>query len=100
MIAGALRHRVTIETIATDDGWGSAPNSTPQQTRYASITELSGREAEIAKQINAEVAVKVVMRTVDISPRQVITFEGRTFHVISVINERGITTTCMCKEKL
>lgn len=105
MIAGKLRHRVTIQRMTeTQNDYGETTQTWSDfAVSDASISPLSGREAFQAMQMQADVTHKVVTRYVaGVTPRMRLTFGERLFNIESVINseERNIQLELLCKESL
>jgi len=105
MRIGELRHRVTLrkKEITEDALKQQSEVWTDIATVWARIEPLSGREYFAARQENADVSVKVVIRYLPgITAETRVVFDGRVFDVLSVINpgERNISLVLMCKEAL
>lgn len=105
MRAGQLRHYITIQrdTGATSDSYKQHVESwTTLAQVHVGIFPLSGREAEIAKQTQADLTHKIIMRHTDINPKDRIRWGSRTFNVVSVLNteERGRELSIMANERL
>jgi len=103
MRIGELRHRVTLrkKEIAEDALKQQSEVWTDIATVWARIEPLSGREYFAARQENADVSVKVVIRYLPgITAETRVVFGGRIFEVLSVINpeERNISLVLLCKE--
>lgn len=64
MKAGALRHKVTIQskTITTDGSGGPVETWADFATVHASIEQLSGREMIAAQAVNSETTGKIRIR--------------------------------------
>ncbi len=100
-----MRHRVTLrkKEITEDALKQQSEVWTDIATVWARIEPLSGREYFAARQENADVSVKVVIRYLPgITAETRVVFDGRVFDVLSVINpgERNISLVLMCKEAL
>lgn len=105
MIAGSLRHVVTIQQpVETQDDYGQAVTSWRDVvTCPASIEPLSAREFFAAQQTKADVTHKVRLRYVaGIVPTMRLLFGSRIFQFSSVLNrdERNIELELLCKEAL
>ena len=104
--AGKLRHRVTIETpSATRDSVGGVLISWQSvETTWASITPLSGRELDIARQSYADVTHSITMRVPDdpITNKERLKFGTRIFNLYPPLNtdERGNEYKILAKENL
>jgi SPP1 family predicted phage head-tail adaptor len=103
MKIGSLRHRVALQqkTIAEDNLMQQSEIWTEIATVWACIEPLSGREYFAAKQINAEISVRITIRYlpgIKTDIRAVL--DGRIFEVLAVINpeERRKALILMCKE--
>jgi SPP1 family predicted phage head-tail adaptor len=103
MRIGDLRHRVTLQkkTITEDalkqqsEAWVSVA------TVWAAVEPLSGREYFAAKQVNAEISVRITIRyRKGITPDMRVVFGDRAFEVLSVVNpkERCESLVLMCRE--
>jgi len=102
--AGRLRHKVTFhQYFETQDTTGHAIKTyTPLATRSVSIEPLSGRELEVARQVNAEITHKVEMRYLaNLSPRLRFLFGSRVFEILSILNieEKKKQLTLLCVER-
>ena len=108
MIAGTLRHRVTIQRATQSQNSTGEPIETwaTYVTRYAAVLPLVGREYFTAQQLQAETTHKILLRgdssTTAITPKDQILFGTRILRIESVINknENGAEITLMCKEIL
>jgi SPP1 family predicted phage head-tail adaptor len=103
MRIGDLRHRVVLrqKEITEDELKQQSETWVNVATIWADVEPLSGREYFAAKQVNAEVSVRITIRyrkgvTPDMRP----VFGNRTFEVLSVINpkERCEMLVLMCRE--
>ncbi|WP_339684235.1 phage head closure protein [Gimesia maris] len=103
MEAGKLRHRIDIQQASesrndlgeVNESWSSLSE------RWASIEPLQGRELEHAQQISEDINFKITLRHMTgVTPEHRITFNGRTFHILSVINtmEQNKELVLLCKE--
>lgn len=103
MKIGNLRHRVALQKKAiTEDGLKQQSEVWADiATVWARIEPLSGKEYFAAKQINAEISVKLTLRyRKDVVSDMRVAFDGRIFEVLSIINpeERRESLILMCKE--
>ena len=93
MRAGLLRHRMTIlNPTDAAASWNGSTTWTTFATVWGSIEWLSGREYYEAAQVQSQVRHTITIRFLKgITPNMRISFEGRTFKIISAINpiERG-----------
>ena len=105
MRAGKLRHRVAIQaaTETRNERGGIDETWTTEQTRWASVEPLIGREYMDGKQVNADVSHKVRFRWFSgLTPSKRLLFGTRVFGIDSVLNpdERNKELVVMCKEKI
>ena len=105
MRSGRLRHRMWLkEPTHTPDGKGA--NTTTWGTVevfWGSVEPLRGREWIASGLENSEVSGKIVRRYKSgITPDMIVTFDSRTFEIVSVINveERNIEQELMVVEKV
>lgn len=103
MKIGNLRHRVSLQqkTITEDALKQQSETWMNIATVWAVIEPLSGREYFAAKQINAEISVRITLRYLPGVTTEVrAVFGGRIFEVLSVVNpeERCESLILMCKE--
>lgn len=104
MRAGRLRHRLDFESPNTAvDSYGEATLEpwTLSTILWGSLEPLSGRELIAAQQAQAETTHRVRVRyEADIVPTMRISYGGRYFQILSIINreERGRELEIMCKE--
>jgi len=103
MEPGKLRHKIVIQSLSQSrDSYGGVSTTyATENTRWASIEPLQGRELFNAQQNSADITIKITLRHyAGLSPTQRITHSSRTFEIISVINpnERDEMTIVMCKE--
>ena len=105
MRSGRLRHRMWLkEPTNTPDGmgantltWGTV------EVFWGSVEPLRGREWIASGLENSEVSGKIVRRYKSgITPDMIVTFDTRTFKIVSVINveERNIEQELMVVEKV
>ncbi|MEZ5951182.1 MAG: phage head closure protein [Planctomycetaceae bacterium] len=74
---------------------------TDGDTVWAAVQPLSGKELEHAQAIKAQINTKIVIRYhAGVTPASRIKFNGRLFHVVSVINTDELNTelVCFCEE--
>jgi SPP1 family predicted phage head-tail adaptor len=106
---GPMRQRVTVQTLSeAQDSYNQKIQSwTDAGTYWASIKNLSGREAVNAKQIKAESTHLVTMRYVGalftspgLLPSMRLTFNSRIFNILYVnnIDERNREYSLLCQE--
>lgn len=105
MQAGKLRHRVVIQSVSEAlDSYGQpALTWSTVTTVWGSVEPLTGNEAWKAKQINADVTHRVVIRHYDgLTPKHRLQHDSRTLEILSVRNfeERGIYDEVLCKESV
>ena len=105
MRSGRLRHRMWLkEPTHTSDGMGA--NTTTWGTVevfWGSVEPLRGREWIASGLENSEVSGKIVRRYKSgITPDMIVTFDSRTFQIVSVINvdERNVEQQLMVVEKV
>lgn len=104
MQAGALRHRLTLETPnTTADSFGEETEApyTTLATVWGSIEPLSGNERLRMQQVQAEVTHRVRIRyRSGVTPELRVKFGTRYFNILSVTNweERNRELEIMCKE--
>lgn len=106
MMAGALRHRITIQedkgaTVNAlnerVEGW------TTLTTRYGSVEPLTGRELWTAQQVQADITHKIRMRYyAGMKPTMRLVFQGRIFNIGSIRNleEKREELEIFCKEQV
>ncbi len=110
MRAGDLRHQVTLQRRDTlrDSMGGQSLCWTDVCTTRAAITQLSGRELEIARAIHSEVTHGITLRYRPefANPTRAaalrLRFKGRVFNIVSVnnVDERGRELYLVCSEGL
>jgi SPP1 family predicted phage head-tail adaptor len=91
MNPGKLNKRILLQRcVETEDGFGGGATSWVDVAyAWASIEPLEGREYYQAQQINSAITHKVRIRYRDgITPDMRFVYNGRTFHIDSVVNER------------
>ena len=103
MKIGSLRHRVVLQQkVVTEDALKQQSETWMNiATVWAVIEPLSGKEYFAAKQVNAEISVKLTLRyRKDVVLDMRVAFGNRVFEVLSVINpkERCESLILMCKE--
>lgn len=105
MRSGRLRHRVTLlKPARTTDGYGQVKtSSSPVGTYWAWVRPLRGREAEVARQLRADLTHAVTLRYVGaIGAEDSLLFRGRGLNIRSVIDvdERRREINLLCVEVL
>jgi len=105
MRAGRLRHLMWLkEPTNTADGMGgTTPTHGTVEVFWGSVEPLRGREWVQSGLENSEVSGKIVRRYKSgITPDMIVTFDSRTFKIVSVINvdERNIEQELMVVEKV
>lgn len=102
MRAGRLRHRIAIERRPTDYnalGHEQAAWRVITQNHPATVSELTGRELERARQLVAEVTIRITTRRSPATSEDRIRFGKRVFQVLSVTNDETATEqTILCVE--
>ena len=103
MRAGALRHRVVIQSVgSTYDDYGDLSDSwTTAASVWASIDPVSGQEKDIAGELSGVVTHKIKIRyRSGITTQNRITFDSRVFQIEAVRDwqERNIYLELQCKE--
>jgi SPP1 family predicted phage head-tail adaptor len=90
MDGGQLNNRITFERPALVRNTNSMAKETvwvPFQTVGADIQPLTGRELWVAQQVQPQVSHRIRCRMLrEISPKMRITYQGRTFNILSVAN--------------
>lgn len=90
MNPGALRHLVTIQKqVETKNSYGEAEVSWANvvENVWAQILPLRGREFWAAKQINADIEAKIIMRyRTDITAKMRLLHGTDEYYVYSIIN--------------
>lgn len=100
---GDLRHRLAIRSGTPSQGnTGEVTYSwSTDSTVWGSLTPLSGKELESARQIFEEVTYKAIIRyNSSITTENRILFDSRTFEIITIMNqeEKNIYQVLMLKE--
>lgn len=104
--AGQLNKRVTLQraTEAAADSYNvTALTWGDVKTLWARVRPLTGRELFDSAQMEAEVSHEITFRWVDnVTPKDRISFNGRVFNIVSVINvdEQGTEARCLCVEEI
>ena len=103
MNIGKLRHRLALQSETQTQGATGEVTSTyaTETTVWGSITPLSGRELEQAKQISEEITYKAVIRYYSgLTTEYRISHDSRTFEIVNILNneERDEYQTLMLKE--
>ncbi len=101
--AGALRHRVTLQTVGEtpDGGGGFTAAWTDGATVWAAIEPLRGRERLHAQQLETPVTHRVTIRHRDgVTAKMRIKFGTRILNIRAVVNpsERNRTLELLCEE--
>lgn len=103
--AGLLRHNVKMQRLTVSDNrdahGGPVETWETDHLRWVRIEPLSGREAEIAKQIDGRVTHKITMRHLPrLTDQWRIVHGTRTFNLTPPLNtgERDIETVVMAFE--
>ncbi|QDV26741.1 phage head closure protein [Aureliella helgolandensis] len=99
-----FRHRVGFQSRdETLDDLGRAKRGADDWTtyarRWAEVKELSGREAERAKQIAADASIAVAIRWFpNVKPTDRLTFRGRVLEIKAILDpdstQRELTILC------
>ena len=105
MRAGALRHRITVQsnTDAYDD-YGDLSNSWDTGSEiWGSVNPISGKEEDLGSELVGVVThfIKVRYRaSISVSVANRIVFDSRVFQIESVRNwqERNVFLELLCKE--
>lgn len=104
MQAGRLDKRLAIQTysVAQDPDSGELTKTwATSVTRWGSIEELAGREGFQDAQVTPETSHKMHIRHgTTVSPRDRITWNGRTFEIEAVLQGRvrNVDQVVLCKE--
>ncbi len=101
--AGALRHRVTLQTVGeTPDGGGGFTTAwTDVATVWAAIEPLRGRERLHAQQLENPVTHRVTIRyRAGVTAKMRLKFGPRILNIRAVVNpsERNRTLELLCEE--
>ena len=109
MEIGALRHRISIETVAlSQDQYGGVHKdaTTPFATVWGEVRDLSGAELYTAQQAHSQYAVRITVRFFPgISPAMVARVfmdqRTRTFDILGVTDPDGrrVMLELSCKER-
>lgn len=103
MLAGKLRHRISIEQLARveDGGGGSATTWSELTAAYAKVVPLRGDEGEVAGQVGATLTHRIEMRyRAGVTSKMRVNLGGRVMNIRAVINvdERNRELHLMCEE--
>ena len=103
MRAGALRHRLTLQTQSrsSDGGGGATVTWADTATVWGSINSLSGTELYEAQKINPKLTHEIEIRyRSGISPKMRAKYGSRIFNIESVQNkdERNAMLRLVCEE--
>jgi len=93
MQAGKLRHRIELQSnTPTQDSYGEPIASwATDDTVWASIEPLSGRELLRAQEVQAEVTTRIRIRySAYAIPQARVKWGTRYFEIVSIINDRSI----------
>ena len=104
LMAGKLRHRVSIQTESTAvDSYGEPTASwSTDETVWASIEPTGGNEADIGEGQAGIITHRIFMRyTANATPKKRLLFGSRVFGIVSVLNheERNEYLVISCKEE-
>lgn len=109
MKIGALRHRISIETVAaSQDVYGGVHQleSTPYVTIWGEVQDLSGQELYTAEELHSHITTRITVRFYPgILPamlaRVSMDQRTRTFDILSVTDPDGLRVTLelSCKER-
>ncbi|MCZ0754313.1 phage head closure protein [Anoxybacillus sp. J5B_2022] len=102
-LTNQFKHRITIQQRAEEQNENGFSSEEWQDRHHlwAAIKTLRGREYYEAATTQNENTVRFVVRyTAGITPDMRIQYKGRTFEILSVINddERNVTMTIVAKE--
>ena len=93
MQSGKLNRRITIQNVpVTQDasGFPTEGTATTYCTRWASVHPLRGRERFEARQFEAEVDVRFIVRydsvTAAITPKMQVSYNSKTYDIQSVFD--------------
>lgn len=92
MRAGDLRHRVTLQRVATtkDALGGDVQTWSTLATVWAAVKPLSGREAFEAQRVTSTASLFLSIRyREDVTPAMRAVWHGRTFEITHVENVSG-----------
>jgi len=101
--AGSLRHRIAIQSASESrDSMGGVTYSwSTDDTVWGHIRPLSGKELVEAKQIDARVTHKIIIREYSsLTPSHRFQNDSRNFNISSILNiqERDKLQVCSCIE--
>jgi len=104
LMAGKLRHRVSIQTESTAvDTYGEPTASwSTDATVWASIEPTSGNEVSIGEGQAGIITHRIFMRyTANATPKKRLLFGSRVFGIVTVLNheERNEFMQLQCKEE-
>lgn len=104
LMAGKLRHRVSIQTESTAvDSYGEPTASwSTDETVWASIEPTGGNEVDIGEGQTGIITHRIFIRyTANASPKKRLLFGARVFGIVSVLNheERNEFMQLQCKEE-
>lgn len=106
--AGALRHRVTVQKNSGEGTYDASygqvtDNWTDLEKIQASVTTLSGRELEFARQIVADATHRIEHRYYSLlGVKMRYKFGSRIFHIghLDNVEQRGVKHVALCAEVL
>jgi SPP1 family predicted phage head-tail adaptor len=104
LFAGRLRHRIEIINRSSSQDSTGGTNidaGTTFATVWASVEPLNGTDAAAAGSFVSQVSHQVVVRYLaGVNSSMVVSFEGRFFQIVSVLNpiERKKMLVLLCKE--
>lgn len=99
-MTGALRHRIDIQTIDADDGFGDGKPTTATllRTEMFSLEPLSGQELIVAEQTQSQVTHTARCHYFEGATSALqLKHKDRTFNVSSVVNEREMNMMLVWK---
>ena len=104
LLAGKLRHRVSIQSLSeTLDSYGEPTSGwATDETVWASIESVSGMEVDIGEGQAGIITHRISMRyTSNATPKKRLLFGSRVFGIVSVLNheERNEFLELSCKEE-
>ena len=104
LMAGKLRHRVAIQSLSeTLDSYGEPTSGwSTDETVWASIDSISGREVEIGEGQAGIITHQISMRySANATVKKRLLFGSRIFGIVSVLNheERNEYLQLGCKEE-
>ena len=92
MEAGKLRHRIGIERLnhsAQDPSTGDIVQAwEPLKTVYAAVEPVSGREFIQSAATQAQISVRITIRSTDVQPADRIAHKGLLYNIHAVLPDR------------